>query len=512
MADVNDRIQFWDAKLGTQQRVLHATDDVQKMQFSPNSKRIYIASGTGGYPRQPNRVSIWNIETGEQLKELGDETLGLEGVTISPDEKQVVLWYYDGFVALWDIQQRRRLAFQTDYVYAGWGAVTPDGRYLVSLSGPALTIWDLRSQSLQRVIFPDERFFRQIAMSPDGQSFAVDQDPWIEIRQTRSGRILSKVPNDDGSTPFVFSNDGRRLALGQGTSVAIYDHHNPDKREDLLLKGRAHISERHIVFSEDDRYLAVADLDNEVHLWEKNKDKYVHRYSWQISASQIGDIAFEPKRTNPALVVIGNLGKLQVWELGESAPKQSVEFDASAPIHFVRGGAVSRHLQRDYLFVNHGGKLQIWDWATKTPVTVPYIPRYFAANRDGSVVISQDSVSDETQIWNVRSLLFPEPVLLGTVKRTALLANFPNPLNPETWIPYQLTESAHVRIRIYDVVGHLIRTLDLGTQLAGSYLSREGAAYWDGRNDMSEAVGSGMYFYTLEAGDYRTTRRMTVVR
>ena len=93
-----------------------------------------------------------------------------------------------------------------------------------------------------------------------------------------------------------------------------------------------------------------------------------------------------------------------------------------------------------------------------------------------------------------------------------LYQNYPNPFNPETWLPYQLTEAAHVQIRIYDVAGHLVRTLDLGTKLATRYLSREQAAYWDGRNDMGEEVSSGVYFYTLEAGDYQRTRRMTVVR
>ena len=162
--------------------------------------------------------------------------------------------------------------------------------------------------------------------------------------------------------------------------------------------------------------------------------------------------------------------------------------------------------------MNHKDRLQIWDWATKTSLAMPDIPRYFAANQDGSVVITRDNVSYQTRIWNVRSLLFPKPVLLGEVKRTTLLANFPNPLNPETWIPYQLAEPAHVRIRIYDVAGHLVRELDFGEQPAGTYLSRQRAAYWDGRNDMGEVVSSGVYFYTLEAGDYRTTRRMAVIR
>ena len=114
--------------------------------------------------------------------------------------------------------------------------------------------------------------------------------------------------------------------------------------------------------------------------------------------------------------------------------------------------------------------------------------------------------------WSVVNLQGKQPTLWGRIRGNALLPNFPNPFNPETWIPYQLSEAAHVRIRIYDVAGQLVRTLDLGTKLASSYLSREGAAYWDGRNNMGESVSSGVYFYTLEAGDYRRTRRMTVVR
>ena len=69
-----------------------------------------------------------------------------------------------------------------------------------------------------------------------------------------------------------------------------------------------------------------------------------------------------------------------------------------------------------------------------------------------------------------------------------------------------------MRIYIYDVYGRLVRELDFGEQPAGDYLSRQRAAYWDGRNDMGEVVSSGVYFYTLEAGDYRRTQRMIVVR
>ena len=93
-----------------------------------------------------------------------------------------------------------------------------------------------------------------------------------------------------------------------------------------------------------------------------------------------------------------------------------------------------------------------------------------------------------------------------------MLPNYPNPFNPETWIPYQLAEAAHVKIYIYDVVGDLVRTLNLGIKPAGNYMSREQAAYWEGRNDMGEVVSSGVYFYTLVVGDYQTTRRMIVAQ
>ena len=93
---------------------------------------------------------------------------------------------------------------------------------------------------------------------------------------------------------------------------------------------------------------------------------------------------------------------------------------------------------------------------------------------------------------------------------TVLLSNYPNPFNPETWIPYQLSESADVTVSIYSVNGSLIRTLALGHQAAGLYRSRSRAAYWDGRNAFGERVASGLYFYTLTAGDFTATRKMLI--
>lgn len=97
-------------------------------------------------------------------------------------------------------------------------------------------------------------------------------------------------------------------------------------------------------------------------------------------------------------------------------------------------------------------------------------------------------------------------------EHSALLQNFPNPFNPETWIPYQLREDSEVTIRIYDATGGLVRGLELGHKSAGLYVSRDRAAYWDGRNETGEAVASGVYFYAIQAGEFAATRKMIVAR
>ena len=93
---------------------------------------------------------------------------------------------------------------------------------------------------------------------------------------------------------------------------------------------------------------------------------------------------------------------------------------------------------------------------------------------------------------------------------TSLLPNYPNPFNPETWIPYQLAKPVDVSVSIYAADGKLVRTLILGHKQAGIYQSKSRAAYWDGRNQQGEPVASGIYFYTLTAGDFTATKKMLI--
>ena len=118
---------------------------------------------------------------------------------------------------------------------------------------------------------------------------------------------------------------------------------------------------------------------------------------------------------------------------------------------------------------------------------------------DGSIAFRQGIANLENLLT---ALIIPE--------ETALHANYPNPFNPETWIPYQLAAPSEVALTIYDMNGGVVRRLEVGHQPAGVYRNRSRALYWDGRNRDGESVASGLYFYTLKAGEFAGTRKMLI--
>ena len=127
--------------------------------------------------------------------------------------------------------------------------------------------------------------------------------------------------------------------------------------------------------------------------------------------------------------------------------------------------------------------------------------------------LTQAQGVDLTEPTLQRGIHFLKQLLAALIpKETALLPNYPNPFNPETWIPYRLAEDAFVTLTIYDSSGQVVRTLDVGHRVAAAYETRSRAIYWDGRNEFGEQVGSGVYFYHLSAGDFSATRRMLILK
>ena len=193
---------------------------------------------------------------------------------------------------------------------------------------------------------------------------------------------------------------------------------------------------------------------------------------------------------------------------------------------------ISQFLGRDAAFspesnVNLDGIIDILDLivvAQHIGVTAGSAPN-LNANRDDRIE-NTERVPTMIQSWisqamlqNDGSTVYREGIanlqkLLTSLmpKKTVLLHNYPNPFNPETWIPYQLAEAADVSVTIYTANGRIVRTLALGHQEMGEYKNRSRAVYWDGKNNSGEPVASGIYFYTLSAGDFTATRKMQILK
>ena len=200
---------------------------------------------------------------------------------------------------------------------------------------------------------------------------------------------------------------------------------------------------------------------------------------------------------NPILILVPPSGQ-KTRPQGEDRylfriPKQLTEIDITVEqVYFVGENAFTAKYQGVYPL----------EGAAAAPGLAPmslsdYLPFQWLSPEAQAYLLRDFGVFTSAETWQI-------PVT------TALLPNYPNPFNPETWIPYQLAEAADVRLTLYDIYGRVVRDLDLGHQRAGVYQSRSRAAYWDGKNAQGEPVASGIYFYTLKAGDFTTTRKMLI--
>ena len=154
----------------------------------------------------------------------------------------------------------------------------------------------------------------------------------------------------------------------------------------------------------------------------------------------------------------------------------------------------------------------MFEGTAAAPAAQPQAPETLTAVEVQGWLTDARALEVRNSIMKRGFLVLEQPLVSLIPTETELLHNYPNPFNPETWIPYRLAEDAFVTLTIYDGNGWVVRTFDVGHRIAAAYENRSKAIYWNGKNGLGESVASGVYFYTLTAGDYSATRKMLVLK
>ena len=488
-------------------------DNVNSVAFRPGSNILASAS-------DDDMVLLSDARAGEVLTMLIGHTADVNSVAFSRDGTRIVTGSDDGTVIVWEAwgnTWRYKRTVSSFYGNVNSVAFSPtDNAFAMGCEDGAVLLCDLDSGA----ILPLERHnakVRSIAFSRDGKVLASGSSDgkvrqWV-IREFSSTYGL-EIPDNmvwqpaqsAASTYFFFGARVSSLTGAPHGADIEYEEctiqlHIPDQALYFVLPVTTQTGRK--IKAGEDVGIAIINVLGALPIPKVSQ-----------AASAIGAIIAVTDAYDSIVKAFGDDLKVTLPSYYRERPDTSMPFIVMT---IPRMDSISVTVKQ-VVKVN-GGKGQtvianrVWDLsgdASAAPIAKPsalkdWSPFQLLSPEGQEVLLKLSEIVNgltRSTVANLEAWRVPE--------ETSLLANYPNPFNPETWIPYQLTKPADVRLTIYDINGHVVRDLDLGHQRAGIYRSRNRAAHWDGKNTQGESVASGVYFYTLTAGDFTATRKMLI--
>ena len=454
---------------------------INEIAYSPDGTRLAVASAIG--------IWLYDAQSGQELNLLIGHTDSVNSVSFSPDGQTLASGGAWG-IALWDVptgSEKQRLTEHTGWVNSV--SFSPDGQTLASgSSDETVRLWDVPTGSEKQILTEHTDSVNSVSFSPDGQTLASGSyDETVRLWDVVTGSEKQTLTGHRGPVNSVsFSPDGQTLASGSSDgTVRLWDVLMGSEKQ--ILTGHTDYVES-VSFSPDGQTLASGSYDGTVLLWDISSVTTSTGQEMPITepTGLKGDVNGDGIVNIQDLVLVAsNLGKT-----GQNAADVNGDGQVNIQDLVLVAGALGTS-------------------AAAPPIHLQSLEMLTAA--DVKSWLSQAQHFNLTDAMAQKGILFLEQLLaVLTPKDTVLLPNYPNPFNPETWIPYHLAKDVDVTLHIYAVNGTLVRTLALGHQAAGMYQSRSRAAHWDGKNEFGEKVASGLYFYTLTAGDFKATRKMLI--
>ena len=473
-----DDIFFWNTQNGQFNKVLDGVWGSNRLVYSPDGKTLAIDTWNDG-----PQIHLLNARTGQSKRILRLEGDGASSIAFSPNSKTLASGSWDGTIRVWNTQNgklQRTLSGHTESITTL--VFSPDGKTLASGSWDStIRLWTPQTGQLQRTLEGRRGGVESLAFSPNGTTLASGNWDGLHFWNPQNGQIKQIIEGVQGRA-LAFSADGQTLAVG-GLRVVHLLNARTGKIQRALSGPPESVA--YLAFTPDGNTLVSHGWDQAILLWDMNKlperipedinfDGVVDVEDLIIIARHLGESVAEGMHPNPDVTGDGVVNRQDVLKILDF-----LDPAAGAPVSSQTLGVLTaKRLQH---WINNAKQLGNTDEAFQR----------------GIAVLEEllTTLTTETK---------------ATPVETALLPNYPNPLNPETWLPYQLATAGEVSMTIYDVRGSVVRYLHLGYQPAGIYERRSRAAYWDGRNAVGEPVASGVYFYTLTAGEFIATRKMLI--